>query len=211
MAAVGVLCLALAAGPASAADDREPGGRTVLGYDANLRACTTAATQGDVSDRALGACNAALGERNIGDNDRVTILVDRGVIHLNRREGDDAIADFNAAIVILPRNGEAHLNLGAALVQLHRPGPAVAELTQALSLGVSQPHKAYYNRGAAREALGDLRGAYEDYTTALEIEPDWGPAEAEVARFVRSRQERLAGVLNPQGAGADPPPSQGQN
>jgi tetratricopeptide (TPR) repeat protein len=82
---------------------------------------------------------------------------------------------------------------------LRRPGPAVAALTQALSLGVAEPYKAYYNRGAAREALGDLTGALEDYNTALDIHPEWAPAEAEVARFVRQRQQHLATALNEQG------------
>jgi tetratricopeptide (TPR) repeat protein len=126
----------------------------------------------------------------------VVLLVNRGVIRLNRGESALALADFDAAIVVLPRHPEAHLNRGAALVQMGRPGPAVAALTEALSMGVSEPYKAYYNRGAAREALGDLRGAYEDYSTALEIRPEWGPAEAEIARFVRTRQERLASILN---------------
>jgi hypothetical protein len=44
-------------------------------------------------------------------------------------------------------------------------------MTEALGLGVREPHKAYFNRGAAREALGDLRGAYEDYSTALKSSP----------------------------------------
>ena len=74
-------------------------------------------------------------------------------------------------------------------------GEAVAAITEALGLGVREPHKAYFNRGAAREALGDLRGAYEDYSTALEIQPDWGPANAELARFARARREHLADAL----------------
>jgi len=78
-------------------------------------------------------------------------------------------------------------------------GAAIAEITQALSLGVSEPHKAYFNRAAAREALGDLRGAYEDYRTALEIQPDWGPANAELARFARSRRDTLASRLGEDG------------
>ena len=77
-----------------------------------------------------------------------------------------------------------------------RPGPAVAAITEALSLGVREPHKAYFNRAGAREALGDVRGAYEDYSTALEIQPDWGPSGAELARFARARREQLANILN---------------
>ena len=80
----------------------------------------------------------------------------------------------------------------------HQPGPAVAAITPALTLGVREPEKAYYTRGAAREALGDLRGAYDDYTTALQIRPQWAPADQELARFVRGRREHLATVLGQQ-------------
>jgi tetratricopeptide (TPR) repeat protein len=187
--------LALAAAGAAAADDREPRARTVLGGDRDFQACANAPARQDFSDAAIAACDDAL-ERRQSSNDEVLLLINRGVIHLTRGESPEALADFDAALVVLPRHPEAHLNRGAALVQMGRPGPAVAALTDALSLGVSQPYKAYYNRGAAREALGDLRGAYEDYSTALEIRPDWGPAEAEIARFVRTRQERLASILN---------------
>ncbi|MES1197237.1 MAG: tetratricopeptide repeat protein [Pseudomonadota bacterium] len=188
------LALAALAGPASA-EDRSTLSRTVLGGDRALQACAQAASSGNVTDVAVLNCDQALRQQRLSENDRQLILIDRGIIHLTRRETEASVADFDAVIQINPRNAEAYLNKGAALVQMGQPGPAVATLTTALSLGVRQPHKAYYNRGVAREALGDLRGAYEDYTTALQIEPDWGPAEAEVARFVRGRQERLAGVL----------------
>ncbi|HWA01734.1 MAG TPA: tetratricopeptide repeat protein [Caulobacterales bacterium] len=184
----------LACAGVAAADDRDTVARTTLGGDRAVQGCSQAAAHGDVTDVGINLCDMAL-RRRLSDADRGAALINRGVLHLGRHEIQASVSDFEAAIVINPRNAEAHLNRGAALVQLGQPGPAVAALTTALSLGVRQPHKAYYNRGAAREALGDLRGAYEDYTTALEIEPDWGPAEAEVARFVRTRQERLAGVL----------------
>ena len=83
------------------------------------------------------------------------------------------------------------MNRGAALIQLRRYGEAIAAFTDAIGLDVQDPYKAYFNRGAAREALGDLRGAYEDYNTALEIYPDWGPANAELQRFARQRRENL--------------------
>jgi tetratricopeptide (TPR) repeat protein len=67
----------------------------------------------------------------------------------------------------------------------------VAAITEALSLGVAEPHKAYFNRAAARERLGDVRGAYEDYSAALQIRPNWPPAEAELERFVRSGRDRM--------------------
>jgi tetratricopeptide (TPR) repeat protein len=188
--------IALAAPGAAHAQDAVA--RTLIGGHRNLAACGRLAGQGDFSDRALTACTRALSEE-LSSEDRLGVLVNRGVIEMRRHDNEAALADFDAAVAIDPRNPEAHVNRGAALVQMQRPGPAVAALTQALSLGVSEPYKAYYNRGAAREALGDLRGAYEDFSTALEIHPDWAPAEAEVQRFVRARHDHLAQALAQEG------------
>ena len=187
---------ALAAGDDAASEraERNKGARTVVGAPGSVD-CAAAAAAGRVDDAAISACDRAIAAERLNRANRIATFINRGAIHLRRREGDLALADFDAVIAIDKRNAEAHLNRGAALVMAARPGPAVAAITTALGLGVRYPYKAYFNRGAAREALGDLRGAYEDYNTALTIQPDWGPAEAELARFVRGRRERLAAQL----------------
>jgi tetratricopeptide (TPR) repeat protein len=171
---------------------------TVVGNDADLRRCSSMFGAGTTTDDVIRSCTRALRYPRLTHDNAVQVNMAIGVIHLRRREGDDAVAAFDAVLALEPRNPEAHLNKGAALVISHQPGPAVTEITQALSLGVAEPEKAYYNRGAAREALGDLRGAYEDYSTALQIRPQWAPADQELARFVRGRREHLATVLGEQ-------------
>jgi tetratricopeptide (TPR) repeat protein len=188
---------ALAAAPSAAAQDPNAEARavTVIGTDAQARRCGERVASGDASDATVETCTRALNYRRLTRESQIQLLVNRGVTYLRRREIEAALADFDAVIAVAPRNGEAHLNRGAALLQLGRPGPAITAITEALGLGVREPHKAYLNRGVARENLGDLRGAYEDYSTALQIQPDWGPANAELARFARGRQEHLANVL----------------
>jgi tetratricopeptide (TPR) repeat protein len=188
----------LAAAPAAGAQDpnSDPRAVTVIGTDAQARRCGERVAGGDTTDATIDVCTRALAYRRITRDSMIQVLVNRGVTYLRRRETELALTDFDAVIALAPRHGEAHLNRGAALVQLGRHGPAIAAITEALSLGVNEPHKAYFNRGIARESLGDLRGAYEDYSTALEIQPDWGPANAELARFVRGRREHLANVLD---------------
>ncbi|GAN00151.1 serine/threonine kinase [alpha proteobacterium U9-1i] len=202
--AVAVGALAFCGAAATAADaqlgnpvsrNREVGARTTIGAP-NADMCSQYAAGGDLTDAALAACDQAIRSERLNRANEIATRINRGAIHLRRREGEPALADFDAVIELDRRHAEAHLNRGAALVMLGRPGLAVGSITEALSLGVREPHKAYFNRGAAREALGDMRGAYEDYTTALEIQPDWGPANAELARFVRTRQEQLANILN---------------
>lgn len=196
ISALSAVAIALWAAPAVAQDPRiDPRSVTVIGADPHGRRCLQGVAAGDSSDRTIADCTRALRNSRLSRESAQILLVDRGVTYLRRREGEPALADFDAAIEVDHRNGEAHLNRGAALVLLNQPGPAVAAITEALGLGVRDPQKAYLNRGAAREQLGDLRGAYEDYSTALEISPDWAPANAELARFARTRREHLAGVL----------------
>lgn len=178
--------------------ERETGARTTIGAP-NATACMAALAAGDSSDEAMAFCNRAVESENLPRATRLAIRINRGAMHLRRREGTEALADFDAVIATDRRNAEAYLNRGMALIMINQPGQAVASITQALSLGVQNPHIAYFNRGAAREQLGDLRGAYEDYTTALEIRPDWGPANQELARFVRGRRDTLAQTLSQSG------------
>ncbi|HVK80005.1 MAG TPA: tetratricopeptide repeat protein [Verrucomicrobiae bacterium] len=175
---------------------QDPRAVTTIGSDANIRRCSEAVVAGDSSDRTVEECTRALNYRRIDRATQLQLLINRGVTHMRRGENEPALQDFDEVIRLDRHQAEAHLNRGAVLVQMRQHGQAIAAITEALGLGVREPHKAYFNRGAAREALGDLRGAYEDYSTALEIQPDWGPASAELARFARGRRDHLATVLN---------------
>ena len=190
LAFVAVAATAPFAGVAQA-QRSDPSAVTVVGRDANARRCSDQVLRGDTSDTTITFCNEALGYRHLTQAAEVILRINRGVTHMRRQENEQALVDFDAVIAIQPRHAEAQVNRGAALLQLRRYGPAIASFTEALGLGVQEPYKAYFNRGAAREALGDLRGAYEDYNTALDIYPDWGPANIELQRFARQRRENL--------------------
>lgn len=164
-----------------------------------VNACVAAANSGRHDDSAVQACSEALTQDGLTRVTAVALLINRGAMRLRRKEAAAALADFDAAIDRDAKSPEAYVNRGAALVALGRPGPAVAALTEALSLGLKEPHKAFFNRGAAREALGDARGALEDYEAALAIKPDWEAVEQELARFVRTRRDQLAERLEVQG------------
>lgn len=198
-AALGLGLALLWAAPAIAqqttdSSERTKGARTVVGAP-DSQTCAAAAAAGLSDAESLQACDRAIATERLSRANKIVTYINRGALHLRRREGASALADFDSVLALQPRNPEAHLNRGAALALLGRHGEAVAAITTALSYGVSSPHKAYFNRAAAREAMRDYRGAYEDYNTALTIQPDWGPAEAELARFARGRRADLAARL----------------
>ena len=185
------VALASFADVALAQQRSDPTAVTVVGRDPNARRCNDAVVRGDTSDATIAHCAEALDYRHLTQAAEIQLRINRGVTYMRRQQNEQALADFDAVIVLQPRHPEAQVNRGAALLQLRRYGPAIASFTEALGLGVQEPYKAYFNRGAAREALGDVRGAYEDYNTALDIYPDWGPANAELQRFARQRRQHL--------------------
>jgi tetratricopeptide (TPR) repeat protein len=200
-AAAAALAVALGAGSAfaqsgsDAAFDRtrRAGAVTTFGTPA-AQVCVDRLTQGDTSDLVVEACSRAISEE-VSPATRIGLYVNRGVLRMRRGEPEMALVDFDAAIDLDRRSGEAYQNRGAALIAMGQHGPAIAALTEALGLGVREPQKAYLNRGIAREALGDERGALEDFTTALDIEPGWTAANEELARIARLHQEHLAAIL----------------
>jgi tetratricopeptide (TPR) repeat protein len=199
MGMAAALC-ALALGAAAAEQNsvtertREASAANVFGAP-HANACAAAATSGRADVEALDHCGKALTVEGLSRANRGLIYINRGAMYLRLGKGADALADFDTALETSPKNAEAQMNRGAALVMVGKPGLAVGAFTTALQLGVREPHKAYFNRANAREALGDIRGAYEDYNTALAIKPDWELVEGELARFAKVRRDRLAAAL----------------
>ena len=179
-AAAAALCLLGAAAPAVA-------GVLVLGQS-RAAGCSRAAVTGARDGRSLDLCSRALAEDALTARDRAATYVNRGVLHFRRGENAEALADFERAMAVDPRLGEAYVNRGSVNVRQGRYEAGMADIDRGLALGVKQPERAYFIRGAAREALDDLAGAYRDFRKAAELNPKWEPARAELARFtVRPR------------------------
>ena len=132
---------------------------------------------------ALQHCSLAIDTEVLDPRDLASTYVNRGVLYLAIADYQAAIKDFDSALSVEPRLGEAMVNRGAALIGQGRDADGVAEIDRGLALSPSEPEKAYYNRALAEERLNDLKSAYFDYKRALELKPDWAMAKAELARF----------------------------
>lgn len=146
-------------------------------------ACYQAARSGASDGASLDVCSHALSDDPLSPHDRAATYVNRGVILVARRQFDAAIADFDRSIKILPRNGEAFVDRGAAELGQKRYAEALKDLDHGLELGAPEPEKAWYDKGVAHEALGDVKSAYLDYKKALELKPDWDLPKKELSRF----------------------------
>lgn len=129
------------------------------------------------------ACDAAVNAPDADNYSHMAALVNRSDIRLRLKDFRGAVEDAERAISYDAGLAAAHLNRGAGLVGLKRYDEAIAALDKALLLGPDHPELAYFNRALAREALGDIKGAYLDYRKALDIAPKFQLAADELSRF----------------------------
>lgn len=155
-------------------------------------ACFLAATWQWPARKALSVCTAALRERALTPHARAAILVNRGIVEFHARKLNAAIADYDAALAAEPDLADALVNKGIALVAGGRDAEAVPVLTDALAAEPTRPEVALYARAEANETLGETRAAYEDYSRAAELAPEWNAPAEQLRRFsiVRRRTAR---------------------
>ncbi|MDZ4775330.1 MAG: hypothetical protein SGJ23_00920, partial [Alphaproteobacteria bacterium] len=89
------------------------GASSVIG-GGDARACYDAASNGRTDLSAILDCDSAISGQELSARDRAATVVNRGVIHLLRRDAGKALTDFDRAISWRPDLGEAHVNRGAA-------------------------------------------------------------------------------------------------
>ncbi len=144
----------------------------------DAQACFESARDGLSTDET--ACDAALKTPSLTKRDKIATRVNRGII-LNR-EGklDEALDDFNLALKDDGELAEAFLNRGNAYFLMRRYDDAIADYQSALKYDLAKSHVAWYNIGLTHEAKNDAVKAREAYRTALEINPDFGPARAKL-------------------------------
>jgi tetratricopeptide (TPR) repeat protein len=114
---------------------------------------------------------AASGASDASDND----LVNRGIEKAQKGDLDGAIADFNRAAELNPKDDAPYYNRAQARRLKNDTAGAMADYTKAIELGSTNP-AAYNNRANARAENKDRDGAIADYTRAIELKPDYARA-----------------------------------
>jgi tetratricopeptide (TPR) repeat protein len=166
---------ALAAAPAQAAV-------TVLGNGV-AHSCYQFAEYGGNPTDGVNTCTFALEQTTLSVRDRAATFVNRGILRARKDDTDGALADYDRGLAMDAALAEGYVDRGAVMIVLRRYDDAVTEIDKGISLGANRLQIAYYDRGIADEALGNIRAAYEDYKKAAEIQPDFGLATEQLARF----------------------------
>lgn len=158
------------------------------------RECFDAAVQNRPLRASLRICDAALRDDTLAIGDRAATLVNRGIVRMQAGRLDTALADFEAAITLRPETAEAYVNKGIALLRSgNRDKEAVASLSEGIARNPARPEIAYYQRAVANEGLGRVREAYEDYSRAAALAPEWADPAEQLQRFQSVRRKTLTG------------------
>jgi len=90
----------------------------------------------------------------------------------NSGKCEEAIKEFDKALVIDPNFKEAHYYKGVCLYYLRRYEETIKEFDRALAIDPNDSWAHYY-KGEALCYLGDCEGAIKEYDKALAIDPDF--------------------------------------
>jgi tetratricopeptide (TPR) repeat protein len=179
------------AAPGSAGSSAQAVPVPAIGYASG---CFDAAATHRAMRPALRICDNALGDSALSPANRAATLVNRGIILMEWGQPAAAIADFDTAIGLRPEFAEAYVNKGIALLRIgNRDVEAVTTLSQGIARNPLRPEIAYYQRAVANEELGRVREAYEDYSRAAALAPEWADPAEQLQRFQTVRKKTLMG------------------
>lgn len=137
---------------------------------------------------SIETCSKALDHEVLSKNDRMSTLINRGILYMRNGEYTQAMADYEDALKINPNKGETFLNIGAAHIYREEYAEAKDAIDKAIELGTTDLYAAYYNRAIAQERLGDITSAYWDYRKSLELMPEFEIAARQLERFTISKE-----------------------
>jgi lipoprotein NlpI len=128
---------------------------------------TCAKQSGDV---AIAACSRAIASGKFSGEELAAFYVSRGVEYKNKRGLDRAIADFDQAVRLDPKNSDVYTVRGMAWEAKGDFERAIADFDQAIRLDPKNTD-AYTVRAMAWQTKGDLDRAIADYDQAIRIDP----------------------------------------
>ena len=163
---------------------------TIIGGQAEI--CARDAKADIFTPEAIETCSIALTTEVLQGHLLAATYVNRGTMFIGAANYGSALKDFDEAIKAEPGLGVAYVNRGGALVGLRRYKEAEAEIDKGLALMPEEPEKAYGNRAIARWSQDNVKGAYEDFTKALELKPDWAWPKEQLTHFTVSGQAKPA-------------------
>jgi len=117
-------------------------------------------------DEAVAECNKAIRMNPMF----AVAYIDRGFVHIGKRDYDQAIRDFDQAIEIEPLQPEFYIDRGIVYSYKGDYDRAISDFDKAIGLNPKQDI-GYYSRGLAFQGKGDFEQAISDFDKATALNP----------------------------------------
>ncbi len=120
------------------------------------------------------------------------VLIKKGNEAYEKKAYDNAITNYQQAIVKNPENSTANYNLGNALYKNKKTDEAVQSYDVAVLKSVSKNDKsrAYYNKGVVLQNNKKLPECIEAYKNALKLNPDDDDARQNLQKALQQQKEQ---------------------
>jgi tetratricopeptide (TPR) repeat protein len=123
---------------------------------------------GATADMIIRGCTAAIESGILTSRNMGVAFMNRGAGYYMKDQYDRAIADLDKAIRLRPDVAESFNIRGAVFAEKGLYDRAIADYDQAIRLN-PQHTKALYNRGIAKQKMGDISGGDADIMRAKEM------------------------------------------
>jgi tetratricopeptide (TPR) repeat protein len=138
---------------------------------------------------AIEACDRVINSSRSTKQQIIDAHINRGQEYYTAKDYDRAIADFDIAISMGPREPIAYGNRGNCWYVKKEYDRAIADYTQAINLERNYT-AAYTGRGMAEEAKGDIVSARADYRAALSV-----PQKFQDGKWAHDKARERLGAL----------------
>ncbi len=118
------------------------------------------------------------------DGDVLEIRIQRGYTFYYLKDYGSAVEDFKVWASVAPKDADAHIALGKALMKVPAPIEAISSFNEAIELDPENA-TALNDRGMVKSSLKQFAGALDDFESAILHRPDFASAynNAGAARF----------------------------
>jgi PQQ-dependent catabolism-associated CXXCW motif protein len=130
-------------------------------------------------DRMIAGCNLSL-KAKLSVKDRAIVYANRGSAYLAKGELAKALADYDAAVNLNPKDWETYANRGRAYVENGEIDRALGDFN--VAIGLNPLHwKGYLGRGRVYFYKGDYNRALAEYDEAIRLDSSSSDAYADRA------------------------------